>query len=191
MRVFLFLLTAMGFLNSCAQQPKSELVSMNNVATKKAVFASGCFWGTEYYMKRIDGVLSTSVGYTGGAVENPTYREVCSGRTGHYEAIEVEYDPSKVDYETLARTFFETHDPTQANGQGPDIGSQYRSAIFFSSVEEKATAEKLIGLLEEKGNSVATVVLASAIFWPAEDYHQDYYEVKGGTPYCHKYTERF
>ncbi len=164
---------------------------MNNGITKRAVFASGCFWGTEYYMKRIDGVISTTVGYTGGSVENPTYKEVCTGRTGHYEAIEIQYDPSKVDYETLARTFFETHDPTQANGQGPDIGSQYRSAIFYSSNDEKAIAEMLIALLEAKGISVATAVLESAKFWPAENYHQDYYDIKGGTPYCHKYTKRF
>jgi peptide methionine sulfoxide reductase msrA/msrB len=191
MRAFLFLMTTMGFFHSCAQQPKNELVNMNDVVTKKAVFASGCFWGTEYYMKRIDGVISTTVGYTGGSVENPTYKEVCTGRTGHYEAIEIVYDPSKVNYETLARTFFETHDPTQMNGQGPDIGSQYRSAIFYSSNEEKQISEQLIALLEAKGNRIATVVLELDVFWSAEEYHQDYYDIKGGTPYCHKYTKRF
>jgi methionine-S-sulfoxide reductase len=131
------------------------------------------------------------VGYTGGHVENPSYREVCTGTTGHYEAIEIVYDPSKITYEALAILFFETHDPTQSNGQGPDIGPQYRSAIFYQNQTEKETAEKLIHILEGKGYDIATAVLPSATFYVAEDYHQDYYDNKGGTPYCHKYTKRF
>ena len=181
---------------ACAQTEEVEEVQevkqINpQMETQIAVFASGCFWGTEYYMKRIDGVLETTVGYTGGHVKNPSYREVCTGRTGHYECTKVEYDPSKTDFETLARMFFETHDPTQANGQGPDIGPQYRSAIFYQSEDERAIAEKLIALLEEKGLNVATVVLPLETFYAAEDYHQDYYDNKGGRPYCHKYVQRF
>ena len=119
------------------------------VDTERAIFASGCFWGTEYYFQRAPGVLSTRVGYTGGHRENPTYQEVCSGTTGHAEAIEVVYDSDQTDYETLAKLFFETHDPTQVNRQGPDIGDQYRSVVFYLDDEQKAIAEKLIGILAE------------------------------------------
>jgi len=182
---------------SCAQSnPAPEPAATLNSRTVSeqratAVFASGCFWGTEYYFKRQPGVVATTVGYIGGQVDNPTYKQVCTGTTGHYEATLIEYDPTLVDYETLARLFFETHDPNQQDGQGPDIGPQYRSALFYANEAEKATAEKLIGLLRAKGNSVATVLLPSSRFWPAEDYHQDYYDEKGGRPYCHKYTARF
>ena len=162
---------------------------MNN--TERAIFASGCFWGTEYYFQRADGVLSTRVGYIGGHKENPTYREVCYTDTGHAEAIEVVYDPTQTSYETLARLFFETHDPTQVNRQGPDVGTQYRSEIFYLDAEQKAIATKLIGLLEEKGYRVATEVTAASTFWPAEDYHQQYYAKNGQNPYCHIYTPRF
>jgi len=187
----LSLVFASSLWSACqAQEAKSK--EMNDTAEiHYAVFASGCFWGTEYYMKRIEGVVSTTVGYTGGEVKNPSYREVCTGRTGHYEATRVGYDPKQTDFETLARMFFETHDPTQANGQGPDIGPQYRSAIFYANDEERKTAEKLIGLLEEKGYRIATAVLPVQTFYDAEGYHQDYYDQKGGRPYCHKYTERF
>ena len=158
---------------------------------EKAILASGCFWGTEYFLQRIDGVISTTVGYTGGHVENPTYEQVCTKRTGHYEATEVVFDPSVTDYETVLRMFFETHDPTQRNGQGPDIGPQYRSAVFYLNEEQKATAEMLIGLLRAKGYDVATEVLPAAVFYPAENYHQDYYNHKGSTPYCHGYRPLF
>lgn len=159
--------------------------------TDTALFASGCFWGTEYHFAKVDGVISTTVGYTGGHTEKPTYKQVCSNTTGHAETTQVIYDPTKVSYEELARLFFETHDPTQVNRQGPDIGTQYRSAIFYLNDEQKETADKLIGLLEDKGYDVATEVSKASKFWPAEDYHQDYYDNKGGTPYCHIYTKRF
>lgn len=162
-----------------------------NTNMEKAILASGCFWGTEYFLKRIDGVVSTTVGYTGGFVENPTYEQVCTKRTGHYEATEVIYDPSKTDYETVLRMFFETHDPTQVNGQGPDIGPQYRSAVFYMNDAQKATAEKLIALLRAKGYAVATELLPAAVFYSAESYHQDYYDNKGGSPYCHGYRALF
>lgn len=159
--------------------------------TKKAVFASGCFWGTEYYMGKAKGVLKSTVGFTGGHVENPSYEQVSSGTTGHVEAVEVEYDPEQTDYETLARLFFETHDPTQKGGQGPDIGAQYQSKIFYSNEEEKEIAENLINILKNKGMDIATKVEKLGPFYPAEEYHQKYYEKTGGTPYCHIYQKLF
>jgi peptide methionine sulfoxide reductase msrA/msrB len=159
--------------------------------SKRAIFASGCFWGTEYHFQRTDGVLSTRVGYIGGHLDNPTYREVCSGRSGHAEATEVVYDPEKTDFETLARLFFETHDPTQVNRQGPDVGDQYRSEVFYLDDEQKEVTERLIRLLEEKGLRVATKLTPESQFWPAEEYHQKYYDKTGHSPYCHIYTRRF
>ncbi|CAG0908502.1 unnamed protein product, partial [Cyprideis torosa] len=174
-----------GIMLSCTAQEQNtqkvnqeEMESTNIENTETAVFASGCFWGTEYYLQKADGVLSTTSGYTGGHVENPTYREVCNKTTGHYEAVEVVFDPAKISYEELAILFFETHDPEQKNGQGPDIGPQYRSAIFYENDNQKKTAEKLIGILEGKGYDIATAVLPAAKFWPAELYHQDYYDIK-------------
>ncbi len=159
--------------------------------TEKALLASGCFWGTEYYLMQIDGVLSTRVGYMGGDKANPTYREVCTGETGHAETTEVVFDPEQTDFETVARMFFETHDPTQINRQGPDVGTQYRSAIFYANESQKAVAEKLIGELRAKGLDIATEVNAASTFWPAEDYHQNYYNNTGGSPYCHSYRPLF
>ena len=170
-------------------QDQTQELDMTNYKT--AVYASGCFWGTEYYLQKVEGVISTSVGYTGGHVDNPTYEQVCGKKTGHYEAVEVVYDPTKISYEELTKIFFETHNPEQANGQGPDIGPQYRSAIFVNDDNERETANKLIAILEAKGYDIATVVLPAAKFWPAELYHQDYYDNKGGTPYCHAFTKRF
>lgn len=164
----------------------------NEKSMEKALFASGCYWGTEYFMQKADGVISTTVGYTGGHVANPSYRAVCTGTTGHAETVEVIFDPSKTSYETLARLFFETHDPTQVNRQGPDIGEQYRSAIFYLNDEQKEIAEKLVQELEDKGYKVATEITKATVFYSElKDYHQDYYDKNGGTPYCHSYTERF
>lgn len=160
-------------------------------ATEKAVFAGGCFWGVEYHLKKVKGVLSTRVGYTGGTTEHPSYKQVCTGKTGHIEAIEVEFDPKVVGYEALAKLFFEIHDPTQFNRQGPDVGTQYRSALFYQNDEQKRIAESLIAQLEAKGYRVVTEVRQATEFWPAEDYHQDYYEKTGHHPYCHVYQKRF
>lgn len=169
-------------------------ISMNFVPlekTERAIFASGCFWGTEYHFKKTRGVLATSVGYTGGHTQKPTYREVCAGGTGHAEAVEVVFDPSKISYEDLAKLFFETHDPTQVNRQGPDIGEQYRSEIFYLDETQKAAAQKLVDILKAKGLNVSTRLTKAATFWEGEDYHQDYYMKKNGSPYCHIYTKRF
>ena len=167
-------------------KPKEE-PTMENIA----YFAGGCFWGTEFLFQELEGVLDTKVGYMGGKNENPTYKEVCSGKTGHYEAVKVTYDTDKLDYETLARYFFEIHDPTQEDGQGPDIGEQYESVIFCANEEEKQTVKQLIDQLEKKGYHVATQIKGPATFWEAEEYHQDYYKKTGKYPYCHIYTNRF
>lgn len=163
----------------------------NEVTTERAIFAGGCFWGVEYYMQKKEGVLSVVSGYIGGTKENPTYKEVCTGTTGHAEAVEVLFDPSEVSYEELTKLFLEIHDPTQVNRQGPDIGLQYRSEIFYLNEEQKKIAEKLLDILRDKGYKIATKVTKATTFWPAEDYHQDYYEHKGTLPYCHGYTKRF
>ncbi|MBN1895569.1 bifunctional methionine sulfoxide reductase B/A protein [bacterium] len=160
-------------------------------AEETAVFAGGCFWGVEHHFAGKKGVISTEVGYTGGHTQNPTYEEVCSHGTGHAEALKVVFDPSQTSFEELAKLFFEIHDPTQVNRQGPDIGDQYRSQIFYQSESQKKTAEKLIRILVEKGLRIATKLTKAGEFWKAEDYHQDYYEKTGKQPYCHVYTKRF
>lgn len=157
----------------------------DQATTETALFASGCFWGSEYVITHAPGVISTRVGYSGGHTEHPTYAEVCTGTTGHAETVEVVFDRTKTNYETLAKLFFETHDPTQVNRQGPDMGEQYRSAIFYENEAQKQVAERLIGELKKKGLKVATEVVPAGKFWPAEAYHQKYYARTGGTPYCH------
>jgi peptide methionine sulfoxide reductase msrA/msrB len=150
-----------------------------------AYFASGCFWGTEYYFSKMPGIISTTVGYTGGSKENPTYKDVCTGKTGHAETVEVIFDPSKTSFEVLTKLFFEIHDFTQVNRQGPDIGNQYRTEIFYTTDDQKIVSESLIKLLTERGFKVATKVTKATKFWKAEDYHQDYYGKNGSSPYCH------
>lgn len=158
---------------------------------KKAYFAGGCFWGVEHLMQQQEGVLTVVSGYMGGHVENPTYEQVCKKDTGHVEVVEVLYDPAKITYETLAKLFFEIHDPTQVDAQGPDIGSQYASVVFYSADEEKLITETLIHKLEVMGLKVSTKVLCSQKFWPAEKKHQDYYKKNGKEPYCHHRQKRF
>ncbi len=161
------------------------------LTTRTAYFAGGCFWGVEHLMSQVEGINDVASGYMGGRIEAPTYEAVCGGRTGHVEAVRVTYDPARVSYEALARRFFEIHDPTQADGQGPDIGEQYRSVVFVSNPEERAVIEGLIGRLQARGYRVATRIEAAGTFWPAEDYHQDYYRRKGQEPYCHRPVPRF
>ncbi len=161
------------------------------VKAERAIFASGCFWGTEYYFQKAKGVIETAAGYTGGHKDNATYYEVCSGNTGHAEAVEITFDPCLTSYEELVKLFFETHNPAQKNRQGPDIGSQYRSAIFYINDEQKQIAEKLIHTLKDKGHEVVTELTKADIFWKAEDKHQQYYSKGGGNPYCHRYTKKF
>lgn len=157
----------------------------------KAYYAGGCFWGVEHLFQSKPGVLDAVSGYMGGTVDNPSYQEVCTGRTGHLEAVEITYDPGLTSFEDLTKFFFEIHDPTQANGQGPDIGPQYLSAVFYGSDEEKDTTLGLIDQLKDRGYDVVTKVLPAVTFWAAEDYHQDYYVKKNQQPYCHVYQKKF
>ncbi len=159
--------------------------------TETAIFAGGCFWGVEYFMHKAKGVISTKVGYIGGHMKNPTYKDVCSHTTGFAEAVKIIYDPSETSYEEIAKLFFEIHDPTQVDRQGPDIGDQYRSEIFYTTGEQKTISEKLIRILEDKGFKIATKLEKAGTFYNAEDYHQQYYGHKGSLPYCHGYTKRF
>ena len=158
------------------------LIMANDAENKKAVFAAGCFWGVESTFQQMDGVKSTTVGYIGGKVKNPSYELVCTGLTGHAEAVEVEYNPNVISFEKLLDTFFELHDPTTLNRQGPDIGTQYRSAAYFSSDEEKQLIENKISLLNESGkfnSRIVTEIGEITEFYNAEDYHQDYYKKRG------------
>jgi peptide-methionine (S)-S-oxide reductase len=158
-----------------------------HVATEKATFGAGCFWGVEVKFGQIPGVVETAVGYEGGELPHPTYKEVCTDRTGHAEVVEVTFDPERVNYETLLDTFFELHDPTQLNRQGPDFGTQYRSAVFYHSDEQKTAAEKKIEELKIEGRfakPIVTLVEPSTTFWKAEEYHQKYLE-KRGMATCH------
>ncbi|HUS23555.1 MAG TPA: peptide-methionine (S)-S-oxide reductase MsrA [Candidatus Binatia bacterium] len=149
---------------------------------EKATFAAGCFWGVEHKLARVPGVTSSAVGYMGGRTKNPGYQDVCTDQTGHAEVAQVEFDPAKVSFETLVRKFYEIHDPTQLNRQGPDEGSQYRSAIFFHSPEQKAAAEKVTRELNDgrfRGR-IVTQIVPAAEFWRAEEYHQKYGEKHPG-----------
>ncbi len=175
----------------CVNSISMSFVQAKKQKTNRAIFASGCFWGTEYHFKQAPGVISTTVGYTGGKTDNPTYKQVCTDKTGHAEAVEVVFDPAKTTYEKLAKLFFETHDFTQLNRQGPDIGTQYRSAIFYLDEQQKQVAEKLVRELRKKRYNVKTEIVAATKFWPAELYHQDYYQKTGKTPYCHIYRKIF
>jgi len=149
---------------------------------EKATFAAGCFWGVEAVFRQMEGVTATRVGYTGGDFKNPTYKDVCSGTTGHAEAVEVEYDPSRVTYEKLLEVFWENHDPTTLNRQGPDVGTQYRSAVFFLTPEQEAAAKASKEKLQKNGRykrPIVTEINPALEFYPAEDYHQQYLEKRG------------
>ncbi len=183
-------------IRHCVNSVSMKFVSSDDMkeqdqSIKEAFYAGGCFWGVEHLMQQQEGVLSVESGYMGGEVENPTYEQVCSKTTGHLEVVKVAYRPQDVSYETLTKLFFEIHDPTQTDGQGPDIGSQYLSAIFYTDDSERDVAQGLIKILEGKGMSIATQLLPKAEFWKAEDYHQDYYQKNGQAPYCHQYKKLF
>ncbi len=143
---------------------------------EKATFGAGCFWGVEEAFRRVKGVVSTAVGYAGGKLTNPTYKDVCTDKTGHAEVIEMEFDPSKISYEELVRIFFQIHDPTTRNRQGPDVGSQYRSVIFYHSKDQKMIAERI----KEEIPLAVTEILPAGPFYRAEEYHQRYHEKNGG-----------
>jgi methionine-S-sulfoxide reductase len=153
--------------------------------TETAIFAAGCFWGVEAAFRDVPGVLEAESGYTGGARENPTYEQVCTGATGHAEAVRVTFDPETVSYDALVRKFLQIHDPTQVNRQGPDIGTQYRSAIFYTSPEQKEVAECVLSECAALFRSpIATEITPAALFYRAEEYHQRYFE-KNPSATCH------
>lgn len=159
--------------------------------TDTAIFAAGCFWGVEYFLKKMAGAIHTASGYIGGHVDNPTYKEVCTGNTGHVEAVMVIYNPSVITYEKLVRYFFEIHDFEQINGQGPDIGSQYLSKIFYRDEAQKKAAQKVVDELKAMSYKVATEIKKATTFWKAEPFHQNYYNERGSLPYCHTYRKVF
>ncbi len=165
----------------------SESSEKPNSGYELATFASGCFWGVESLFKQVKGVLETTVGYTGGTVSNPTYRQVCTGITGHAEAVQIKYDPKKVSYEELLSLFWRMHDPTTPNRQGPDVGTQYRSAIFYHDEAQRKVAERSKEEFDRSGvylKKATTQIVPASTFYEAEDYHQDYFEKQGGGA-CH------
>ena len=156
-----------------------------------AYFAGGCFWGVEHYLQQLEGVTHVESGYMGGHVEAPTYKQVSSQTTGHLETVRVRFHTSQVSFDAIAKRFFEIHDPTQTDGQGPDIGPEYLSAVFYTSAAQKASTETLIARLESRGYKVATELKPAGKFWIAEDFHQNYYDRTGKEPYCHTRVRRF
>ncbi len=158
--------------------------------TDRATFGGGCFWCTEAAMQVLEGVESVTSGYAGGHVDDPTYEAVCSGETGHAEVVQVEFDPGVLSYDELLETFFGTHDPTQRNRQGPDVGTQYRSIVLYHDEEQRTTAAAYIDALDEEyDDDVVTELEPLEQFWPAEEYHQDYFEKNPSDAYCQRHAQ--
>lgn len=191
-------LVTLATLFSCAQKQKAKKdISKNmttntnngavNTATDTATFGNGCFWCTEAIFQQLEGVVSVTSGYSGGQVNNPTYKEVCTGTTGHAEVLQVVYDPAKITFDELLEVFWQTHDPTTLNRQGNDVGPQYRSVIFYHNNEQKEKAGKYKAELDKSGafnNPIVTEISPFSKFYAAENYHQDYYNQNGAQPYC-------
>jgi peptide-methionine (S)-S-oxide reductase len=189
-------ITILGFctLFACNSEKKYKTMSASLINTQggeqtdTATFGTGCFWCTEAIFEELNGVLKVTSGYTGGTVNNPTYKEVCTGETGHAEAVQVVYEPAKISYDELLEVFFEVHDPTSLNRQGADVGTQYRSAIFYHNAAQKQKAEYYKNELNKSGaydKQIVTEIASVSKFYPAEDYHQEYYENnKNSNPYC-------
>jgi peptide methionine sulfoxide reductase msrA/msrB len=161
------------------------------VITEEVILAAGCFWGVEYHFSKLNGVLKTEVGYTGGFVDDPLYELVCNSNTSHVEAVRIIYDPKIIDYRHIIQFFFEIHDFQQEDGQGGDIGYQYLSNIFYYSEVQKKLASDIIHQLQDMGYKVATQLKPVTTFWKAEDYHQKYYNKNGQLPYCHSWKQIF
>jgi len=179
----LIIFSTYSILFSQSEGLKMEEVDINEMAT----LGAGCFWCVEAIFQNLDGVTSVVSGYSGGCVENPTYKEVCSGETGHAEVCQLTYDPNKISFEDLLEVFWSIHDPTTLNRQGADIGTQYRSAIFYHNDKQKESAEKLKKELNESGafeNEIVTEIVPAEKFYPAEDYHQNYFDENKSAPYC-------
>lgn len=186
--LWLALLTSLCLLNALQAHPVKEKIMSppNTTNLKHAYFAAGCFWKVQYVFSQVPGVVHTTVGYTGGSSENPNYKQVCTDTTGHAEAVKVDYDPAKVSYRHLLEVFWANHDPTTANRQGPDIGSQYRSAIFYADAEQQQEALKLKEELEKSRqfkSAIVTEIVPAGIFYEGEEYHQDYFKKHGAV--CH------
>jgi peptide-methionine (S)-S-oxide reductase len=190
-------LITLATLFSCAQKQKTKKdISKNmttntngavNTATDTATFGNGCFWCTEAIFQQLEGVVSATSGYSGGQVNNPTYKEVCTGTTGHAEVLQIVYDPAKITFDELLEVFWQTHDPTTLNRQGNDVGTQYRSVVFYHNNEQKEKAEKYKAELDKSGafnNPIVTEISPFSKFYAAENYHQDYYNQNGSQPYC-------
>jgi len=178
-------------MNSANATQKASPMAGGLNRYEKATFAAGCFWGVEAAFAKVPGVVSTQVGYTGGHTENPTYKQVCTDKTGHGEAVEVTYDPAKISYQQLLDVFWSIHDPTTLNRQGPDVGTQYRSAIFYHNKDQQAAAEASKRNLEKSGRfdkPIVTEITPASKFYRAEQYHQRYFE-KRGLPSCHLPTQ--
>lgn len=175
----------------CVNSISMKFIPKNTKKMEIAYFASGCFWGTEYHFMKAKGVKSTTVGYMGGHTQSPTYKEVCTGTTGHVEVAEVVFDPSETSFEELLKLYYETQDFEQVGGQGPDVGEQYQSVVFYVNDAQKQLVEKYMQILRDKGYKPATQLRPEVEFWSAEDYHQEYYDKKNGTPYCHIYRKIF
>jgi peptide methionine sulfoxide reductase msrA/msrB len=179
-------------LRHCVNSLSVDFVNSQTLLdTEEAIFAGGCFWGTQYLFDKLPGVIKTEVGYSGGDVDDPDYEKVCGKKSGHLEVLRIIFDTAITNYETITKYFFEIHDPTQENGQGPDIGSQYLSAIFYFNNSQKQIAEKLIAILKNKNIPVVTTLRPATVFWPAEQYHQTYYQKTGHQPYCHVWRKLF
>lgn len=191
-RVFVGLVAAAAACGSTDSNHKQPAPGPEVPASAEyGYFAGGCFWGVEHFLEQLPGVIDVDSGYMGGAVDAPTYEQVSSGATGHAETVRVAFDPQKIGYEAVARRFFEIHDPTEVDRQGPDIGAQYRSAVFVTGPEQRAIVESLIDRLKANGYAVATTVHDAGRFWPAEEYHQNYYVRTRKEPYCHTPVPRF
>lgn len=197
--LLVILITGLSALVSCAQKTPNSISAKKEketnmsttplpATTAVATFANGCFWCTEAIFEELDGVLSAVSGYTGGETINPTYKEVCSGNTGHAECLQITYDTTKISFDELLEVFWQTHDPTTLNRQGADVGTQYRSGIFYHSEEQRAKAESYKAALDKSGafdRPIVTEITPFSVFYPAEDYHQQYYELNGNSnPYC-------
>ena len=171
-----------------AAASSSSVNPLNGVKTETATFANGCFWCTEAIFEELDGVISATSGYSGGNTENPTYKQVCTGQTGHAECLQIVYDPATISFDELLAVFWETHDPTTLNQQGADVGTQYRSGIFYHNEEQRSKAEKYKAELDKSGafdRPIVTEITAFTKFYPAEDYHQQYFENnENNNPYC-------
>ena len=199
--VFLWMICLLA-ISSCSGQNTSSVKENNlkvdsnkteqkmtdsTVNLEQAIFGAGCFWCVEAVFQRVPGVTKVESGYSGGSIKNPTYREICSGLTGHAEVCKISFDPNKVSYETLLSVFWQTHDPTTLNRQGADVGTQYRSAVFYTSEAQKLAAEKFKQELDKSGafaNPIVTEITALTNYYPAEDYHQNYYNQNSGQSYC-------